>query len=58
MTVSQDAILDALRCLGIQTAGTFDDPPRWSVSDLATDLAPLLSSPPDSIDEDTYANMF
>lgn len=30
---------DALRELGVTCAGTHDDPYRWSVSDLAKDLA-------------------
>ena len=31
-----------LRQLGVECAGTRKDPLRWSVSDLATDLAPII----------------
>lgn len=38
----KDTLTEALRGLGVTCAGTFLDPYRWSVSDLATDLAPRL----------------
>jgi hypothetical protein len=33
---------EALAILGVVTAGCEGNPERWSASDLATDLAPLL----------------
>ena len=36
-------LVHALETLGVQIAGRYDDHLRWSVTDLATDLAPLLS---------------
>ncbi len=33
---------DALQELGVASAGTREDPLRWSGGDLGTDLAPLL----------------
>lgn len=35
----------ALKTLGVDSAGRHGDPLRWSATDLATDLAPLLDSP-------------
>lgn len=33
----------ALKQVGVEVAGRHSDPLRWSVGDLATDLAPLLN---------------
>lgn len=38
----REAILEALEKMGVVRAASEDDPLRWSVSDLATDLARLL----------------
>jgi hypothetical protein len=32
----------ALRELGVEVAGRRDNPLRWSASDLATDMAPII----------------
>lgn len=44
-------ILDALKRLGVECAGRFTDKLRWSVSDLATDLAEQLTPPNDRADD-------
>jgi hypothetical protein len=43
--ITKETLLEALKSLGVQRAGTFDDPSRWSVADLATDLADKLATP-------------
>ncbi len=43
--VTKEKLLEALQSLGVQRAGTFDDPSRWSASDLATDLAAKMETP-------------
>lgn len=42
LLVTREIILAALKDLGVQFAGREGDSRRWSVGDLATDLAPLL----------------
>jgi len=37
--ITKQMIELALRNLGVKSAANYDDPHRWSVSDLATDLA-------------------
>lgn len=39
---ARDLLESALRKMGVEFAGRDGDKLRWSVSDLATDLAPLL----------------